>query len=378
MPFTIALTLFRYFPFGGMQRDMLATARLCQARGHNVRILCHTWQGEQPSDFEVTLLDANGKSNHSRAHSFAASFSEWHRSNRTDVVLGFDKMPGLDLYFAADPCFITRTATRAWPYRWTRRYRTFRELEGSVFDQAATTRILLLNPHERANYQTTWGTAAERFELLPIGIARDRRAGQDAVALRQQGRKEFALQDDERLVLLLGANFELKGLDRAMRAVQALPTHLAQRTRLLAVGQPAPSRLRKLANALGLEERVILQPGRDDIPRLLQAADLLVHPARRDTTGTVLLEAIAAGLPVICSGACGYAHHIESANCGKMLSEPFAQRELDEVLRSLLSRDLSIERESALAYANEHELHAMHDAIVDHIEAIATAPRQQG
>jgi hypothetical protein len=42
----------------------------------------------------------------------------------------------------------------------------------------------------------------------------------------------------------------------------------------------------------------------------LLGADLLIHPAYNENTGTVLLEAVVAGLPVLTTAVCGYAHYI--------------------------------------------------------------------
>ena len=56
----------------------------------------------------------------------------------------------------------------------------------------------------------------------------------------------------------------------------------------------------------------------------MAAADLLVHPARNDTTGTVILEAVVNGLPVIATAVCGYAAHVEAAEAGIVIDEPFA------------------------------------------------------
>ena len=55
----------------------------------------------------------------------------------------------------------------------------------------------------------------------------------------------------------------------------------------------------------------------------MAAADVLVHPARYDTTGTVILEAIVNGLPVITTAACGYARHVDTAGAGIVVREPF-------------------------------------------------------
>jgi UDP-glucose:(heptosyl)LPS alpha-1,3-glucosyltransferase len=364
----VAFVLFRYFAFGGMQRDMLATAELCAVRGHEVTIYCHGWDGDRPSGLDVHVLEVSGSANHVRAARFDRALQEQLTAARPEVVIGFDKTSGLDIYFAADPCFVTRTATRPWPYRLLPRHRTFRRLEEAVFGPESKTQILLLDPTEQDNFQRTWQTDDERFAVLPPGIAKDRCKTDDATALRHAGREEFGVGEHDRLVLLVGANFRLKGLDRAMQAIADLPNELRARTQLLAVGQDAPTWAKTLAAKLGIEKHVTMLAGRRDIPRLLQAADLLLHPAHRDTTGTVLLEAIVAGLPVLCSADCGYAHHIKAGQCGFIATGWGHNSDAQRHLVALLQSDTALMRTAALHYAQQHDLHGMHAEICNRIE----------
>jgi glycosyltransferase involved in cell wall biosynthesis len=97
-----------------------------------------------------------------------------------------------------------------------------------------------------------------------------------------------------------------------------------KRTRLIAIGQDEPSVFCAGAS-LGVAEQVSILQGRSDIPRFLLGADLLIHPAYNENTGTVLLEALVAGLPVLATAVCGYAHYIEEAEGGLVVPEPFAQ-----------------------------------------------------
>lgn len=70
----------------------------------------------------------------------------------------------------------------------------------------------------------------------------------------------------------------------------------------------------------------------------MAAADLLLHPAYQEAAGIVLLEAITAGLPVLTTAVCGYAHYIVDANCGEAIAEPFRQETLNEILRKALTQ----------------------------------------
>ena len=105
----------------------------------------------------------------------------------------------------------------------------------------------------------------------------------------------------------------------------------------MAIGDDEAAPYERLARRLGLAQRVRLLPGRDDIPRFLVAADLLVHAARKECMGAVLLEAAVAGLPVLCSAACGYAWHVEKADAGRVLPEPFRQAALNSALAEMLA-----------------------------------------
>jgi UDP-glucose:(heptosyl)LPS alpha-1,3-glucosyltransferase len=105
-------------------------------------------------------------------------------------------------------------------------------------------------------------------------------------------------------------------------------------------------------------DRVRLLGVREDIPELMAAADLLVHPARTETTGTVILEALVNGLPVVVSGICGYAEHVVRANAGKVLAEPFTQTSLIAALRDAQATKQRAQwSESAMRYGETADLY---------------------
>ena len=137
------------------------------------------------------------------------------------------------------------------------------------------------------------------------------------------------------LLLQVGSGFKTKGLDRSLKALAGLPEALRARTRLIVIGQDDPAPFLRQARSLGIAERVAILPGRSDIPRFLLGADLLIHPAYNENTGTVLLEALVAGLPVLATAVCGYAHYIEEAEGGRVVAEPFVQETLTAVLEQM-------------------------------------------
>ncbi|MDT4889268.1 Lipopolysaccharide core biosynthesis protein RfaG [compost metagenome] len=111
--------------------------------------------------------------------------------------------------------------------------------------------------------------------------------------------------------------------------------------------------------------------GRSDIPRFLLGADLLIHPAYNENTGTVLLEALVAGLPVLVTDVCGYAHYIAEAESGRVLRSPFEQDGLNRVLAEMLADPAARARWSAngLAFADSADLYSMPQHAADVILA---------
>jgi UDP-glucose:(heptosyl)LPS alpha-1,3-glucosyltransferase len=269
-------------------------------------------------------------------------------------------MPDLDVFYAADPCYQAQARRRYGPlYRLTRRYRRYTALEAAVFGPASRTAILLISAVEMADYQHCYGTPPNRFHLLPPGINRNRMAPPDAPLIRAEVRQELGLTGSDPLVLLVGSDFRRKGLDRTLLALAALPAELRERTRLLVVGQAAARPFERLASQLGVNPQVRFLGGRDDVPRLLLGADLLVHPAYTECAGNVLLEAIIAGLPVLTTANCGYAFHVERAAAGRVVPVPFVQEQLNAALADMLTTP---ERErwaqNGIAYGHQADLYS--------------------
>lgn len=369
----LVFCLYKYFPYGGLQRDFLRIALACRARGHAVRVLTLDWQGARPPGLEIEIVAAPGLTGPARYRRFGATVQRQLASDPADAVIGFNKMPGLDIYYAADPCYAHKAHTqRGALYRLLPRYRHFLSYEQAVFGPAAHTQILMISDRQRPLFERHYGTPAERFHGLPPGIDRSRRAPPDAeaAAMRKTFRAEFGLADNQPLLLMIGSGFRTKGLDRVLRGLAALPAALAA-THLFVIGQDDPAAFRRLAERLGVAERVRFFSGRDDVPRFLQGADLLVHPAYSENTGTVLLEALVAGLPVLTTANCGYARHVAAAAAGEVLPDPYRQEDFDRALAALLGEDRAVLRQRALAWADQADIYRLPERAAELIERLA-------
>jgi UDP-glucose:(heptosyl)LPS alpha-1,3-glucosyltransferase len=256
----------------------------------------------------------------------------------------------------------------AW-YRWLPRYRHFAALEESVFRRGAKTQVLLLTPQEIPLYQQSYRTEGGRFHVLPPGIQRRDFPEHQREAERRRLREDQGWPVDDRLLILVGSGFRVKGLDRAISAFASLPAESRKQTRLAVIGQNRPGEFAWQAKRLGVGERVHFLGGRNDVPEWLFAADVLLHPAYSESAGMILLEAMAAGLPVLTTDTCGYAFHVTRAGGGVVLPSPFQQEDCNRALSQMLtSGEAATWRASGIAYAAREDLHSCHERAADLIE----------
>ncbi len=371
----IAFCLFRYFPYGGLQRDFLRIAQTCAGRGHEIQVFTLAWEGDRPSGMGINLVAVKGMSNHRRYDRYMEWLAHTFAMDRPDVVVGFNRMPGLDVYYAADTCYESRTRKyRPWWYRLLPRYRSFAAAERAVFQEDAATRILLVSSQQKPEFQGCYSTPDHRFHILPPGISRDRVRPENADELRSAFRAEQGFGEDDFLLLMVGSGFKTKGVDRAIQALHHLPAQIRRRTSLFIVGADDSRPFERMAARLGVASQVRFMGGRTDVPRFLLGADLLVHPAYNENTGTVLLEAMASGLPVLVTDVCGYAHFVEEADAGMLVPTPVTQASINGLLQEMMVSNRKIQwRNNGVAFAREADIYSLPERAADIIERVGQA-----
>jgi glycosyltransferase involved in cell wall biosynthesis len=141
---------------------------------------------------------------------------------------------------------------------------------------------------------------ADKLVVIPNGIEVE--AYTD---LQPANLADFGLPPGRRAIVFVGRLHRQKGLDWllsfAPRLLEQLPDH-----DLLLVGDgPERARLEARVQALGLERRIHLAGWSPQVPQILRAAEMLILPSRWEGMPNVLLEAMAAALPIVTTQAEG-------------------------------------------------------------------------
>ncbi len=323
----IAFAIMKLFPGGGLQRDCVEIARHCRQRGHDV-VIFTSFKDESDfaDDLAVAVLPIRQGPNHRMLEEFATSFRWAAAVQQFDLAVGFDKLTHLDVLYCADPSVYFRMKKERFRFL-IPRYRSCLALERATFEPGRRTKVLVLSEKQRNEYRDAWHTPVERLALLPPTVSSGRRCPQyRRNGMREARRADFGFTPLDWVWIAIGVQPHTKGFDRTVRALRQFPNAKLLVVGLVETSTRAAAALAARAKRLGVADRISFLGHREDIPDVMAAADLLVHPARHDTTGTVILEAVVNGLPVVTTSVCGYARHVIAARAGIVIDEPFDPR----------------------------------------------------
>jgi glycosyltransferase involved in cell wall biosynthesis len=191
------------------------------------------------------------------------------------------------------------------------------------------------------------------FGLIRFPLDNNRFNSELARIDRRAAREELDLKTDDFCVLLLGTVCQRKGQHDLLRAFASLSEDIAARTTCLVVGSrdrlAYSRRLEEMARSLPQDRRrrfrVIPETG--DTAAYWRAADVFCCTSRVESYPHVILEAMAAGLPVVTTPVFGIAEQVRPS-INSLIYDPGDVRALGRHL-ALLATDELKRRQFALA-----------------------------
>lgn len=237
---------------------------------------------------------------------------------------------------------VTRALQHRWPGEAGRNYRlpvlrarlapltgprlaVARAIESLQFRPGRYRRVIAVTEQVREDLVEVHRVPRDLIDVIPPPIDLRRLVGPDGNGARLRDRLGLGA---EPVLLFVGHSFERKGLAEAIRALDGLHP-LAH---LVVVGAGKEQRYRALADRLGVGRRVHFAGPTDSPDEFYRGADVFVLPARGEPWGIPLVEAMAAGVPVVTSAVAGAARVVEEAGAGLVLTDCS-----DECLREALA-----------------------------------------
>jgi UDP-glucose:(heptosyl)LPS alpha-1,3-glucosyltransferase len=211
-------------------------------------------------------------------------------------------------------------------------------------------RVVAISERVRTQLREYYRVPDDRIVTIPNGINLSRYHPGTGES-RAEVRREFGVAEGVPLLLFVGSQYRLKGLEFAIRALGEMKT----KALLLVVGADNPEPFKRLTEELGLSERVIFAGARNDLPRIYPAADAFVFPTLYETFALVCIEAMASGLPVLAAPVGGIEDYLRDGENGL-----YIERDATEIAAQLdrLLNDRELQerlREAGIVTAANYE-----------------------
>ncbi|OGU15570.1 MAG: hypothetical protein A2X61_06465 [Ignavibacteria bacterium GWB2_35_12] len=166
--------------------------------------------------------------------------------------------------------------------------------------------VIVITQKMKEELKTTTIFNEDKIEVVTLGIHLHKFNPKNHN--KQLTKKLFNLPDDK---FIIGCVGRLDIHKDQLTAIKALSLINNENIILVLVGNKENeyvdyyNQMLELINRLDLHNRVIILPFTDRVPELMNCFDILVHPARSETFGLVIIEAMASGLPVIATNSGG-------------------------------------------------------------------------
>ncbi|MGB1108792.1 MAG: glycosyltransferase family 4 protein [Gammaproteobacteria bacterium] len=304
----LALVRQKYTAFGGAERFTDRAMDALKARGVDISVVAREWRGDSP--FEVIQSDPFHIGRRWRDSSFHQAACLAVESGGFDLVQSHERIPCCDIYRAGDGLHrswleqrcrlrggFSKMATKLSPYhRYTLR------AEERLFMSHRLKAVICNSQLVKSEIQQAFGLPDERFEVIYTGVDANHFEPGKARVRGAPLRESYGIDDSRPIMLLVGSGYERKGVEQFLRALAKTPEEIIG----WVVGNDRePARFEKLAEELGVSQRVLFLGPQKDVVPFYGAADALVLPSLYDPFPNASLEAMACGLPVVVSEKCG-------------------------------------------------------------------------
>lgn len=327
---------------GGAETSTVQFAEHLAELGADVHILTTTHMPSTPA-LTIVPIRASRKLRGSRAIAFAHRASQTVRRHDFDIVHSIIPCPAADIYqprggtvpemlernLAIRSAPLARGLKRAGQYL-NLKYRAIARMERQLLTRRPSPWVISISRYVTNQLRVHYDFDTSRVREIFNGVDRDETPADVRAEHRTDLRRQFRLADNELMLLCVAHNFKLKGVDKLIEAVARVESmgggvggRIGQRRlRTIVVGRDNPRAAAKLAQRLGVSDRITFAGSTQRIQAFFHAADVLVHPTYYDPCSRVVLEALASGLPIITTRYNGAAERVTNGQEGYVIDSP--------------------------------------------------------
>jgi glycosyltransferase involved in cell wall biosynthesis len=215
---------------------------------------------------------------------------------------------------------------------------------------ASTDSMIAVSESVRRHVADNIGVDEQRIDVIPNGVDAGAFAGVD----RSEARRALGLDATRPVVGLIGRITEQKGQDDFVEAALAIAVERPEPMFVMvgfAEDAALQQRLRQKIAVFGLSDRIRFLGNRDDMASVYAALDLVVAPSRWEGFGMMLIEAMAAGRPIVATRVGAIPDIVRDGRTG-VLVEPRDAQALARAITAMLDDP---QRRTAMGEAGQRE-----------------------
>jgi UDP-glucose:(heptosyl)LPS alpha-1,3-glucosyltransferase len=310
----LAIVRQTYNPNGGAERFVSRALNvLAQDAALEVTLIARKW--ENAAGWQTLTINPPFRNRQAREEGFAAAaaahFAEF------DLVQSHERIPGATIFRAGDGVHATwleqynriQSPLTRWAQSFSRYHRYILRAEEQMFRHPALRKVICNSKMVRDDIARRFGLDQNKLTVIYNGV--------DTTHFHPDIRKPalrdaFKIPEAAPVLAYVGSGFARKGVATALKAIQPHPTVWL----LIAGRDKHQAKFEKLAQALGVADRVKFLGPVADVREVYGSADALILPTLYDPFPNVCVEALACGLPLFTSHGCGAAEWINEGKNG--------------------------------------------------------------
>lgn len=379
-PMKIALVSREYTSRGGVEKISQYYARTLVRRGHEVHVWCSKREDDQ-RDSGITFHELKTFSR-GAAHVivFPTLVRLFLKPSEYDAVVVMG-VSGL-----VDNAFIVMNSVHQHWFNYSLKQTKFFSLpffrkifnirhyavmwvEKNQFKNRTYRKAIAVSEPIKAELKRWYNVAESSLCVLPNGA--DHHTLKPDHNTRAKTRAELGMQSDHFLFCMLANEVERKGVRQTMQALHQIGD---KNIKLLIVGRLNHARCEQIAQELAVTELVILKPSTKDVSRYLWASDAYILPTQYEAWNLSIMEAQAAGLPVITTKLGQADLVVENEKSGLLIENPLDVAEIVNAIKRLRAEpDLTSMRLNARERAEKYSW----ENLVTQLENIISEDQRQ-
>jgi UDP-glucose:(heptosyl)LPS alpha-1,3-glucosyltransferase len=291
--------------FGGGELMLARLIRALIDRGTDVTIIARSWPKE-PDALKVVRCDPPRIARAIREPLFARAACQLVAEQAGALVQAHERIPCCDIYRAGEGVHAAylerRRRTEGMPRRLSLAlspyHRNLLRLERKMFQSSRLKAVIAISKMVADDIVRHYDVDADRIHHIPNGIDLDRFTLEVRGRMRAPVRAKMGTPADRQVLLFVGSDYRRKGLGAAIEALARSKSE----AELWVVGQDKDADMfSRLAERSGLGNRFRLVGAQTDPVPYYAAADVVILASQYDPFGSVVIEGLACGLPVVTS-----------------------------------------------------------------------------